>query len=370
MSGRPRRAPKRSKKYDDEVDDFSDADSDVPLSDSDSDRKPRKKAAAAARGKKSLDAFTTDEGWSFEPPSIFYKEYGDAQPGDKIAAFDLDGTLVNTKSGATFAKDDLDWKWYNKSAPEKIQAYADEGYKIVVFTNQGTIKSAVKGKAAEKILARIDSIMEELGVPVQVFACTMDDHYRKPERGMWDFFVSRFNGGVAPDHAKSFFVGDAAGRTADFADTDKGFAENVGIGFRTPEEEFGQADGGKKAAAKKGGGDVGVAVPENQALVDVFDELAQKAFEGSKTDPKAKFKGIALKKAGKALAEFPSQITLANLKEVSSLPGVGKGSIAKIKEFLETGTVVELSGVDDLAGVGKAAPQAADPGKDMAMNFM
>lgn len=45
-----------------------------------------------------------------------------------------DGTLVNTKSGAMFAKDDLDWKWYNKSAPEKIQAYADEGYKIVVFT--------------------------------------------------------------------------------------------------------------------------------------------------------------------------------------------------------------------------------------------
>jgi hypothetical protein len=41
------------------------------------------------------------------------------------------------------------------------------------------------------------------------------------------------------DHAKSFFVGDAAGRTADFADTDKGFAHNVGIGFRTPEEEFG-----------------------------------------------------------------------------------------------------------------------------------
>lgn len=115
-------------------------------------------------------------------------------------------------------------------------------------------------------------LLSQLGVPVQVFACTMDDHYRKPERGMWDFFVSRFNGGVAPgrapcahavycwrccysvircltrmslvhgpatDHSKSFFVGDAAGRTADFADTDKGFADNVGIGFRTPEDEFG-----------------------------------------------------------------------------------------------------------------------------------
>ncbi|PNW78747.1 hypothetical protein CHLRE_09g388726v5 [Chlamydomonas reinhardtii] len=113
-----------------------------------------------------------------------------------------------------------------------------------------------------------------------------------------------------------------------------------------------------------------VAVPENEALVQVFEELSAKAFEFSKSDPKAKFKGIALKKAGKALAEFPNQITLANLKEVSGLPGVGKGSIAKVKEFLETGTVAELSGVDDLAGVGKAAPQIADPGKDMAMNFM
>ncbi|KAG2437371.1 hypothetical protein HXX76_006026 [Chlamydomonas incerta] len=115
---------------------------------------------------------------------------------------------------------------------------------------------------------------------------------------------------------------------------------------------------------------MGVAVPENEALVEVFQELAAKAFESSKIDPKAKFKGAALKKAGKALAEFPNQISLANLKEVGNLVGVGKGSIAKIKEFLETGTVAELSGVDDLAGVGKAAPQMADPGKDMAMNFM
>ncbi len=42
----------------------------------------------------------------------------------------------------------------------------------------------------------------------------------------------------------------------------------------------------------------------------------------------------------------------------------------QIQEFLETGTVSELSGVDDLAGVGRAAPQLKDTGKDMANKFM
>lgn len=36
--------------------------------------------------------------------------------------------------------------------------------------NQGTIKSAVKGKAAEKVLSRIDSIMEEVSSMVPM-AC-------------------------------------------------------------------------------------------------------------------------------------------------------------------------------------------------------
>ena len=38
----------------------------------------------------------------------------------------------------------------------------------------------------------------KLGVPVQVFAATLKDSFRKPERGMWDFFVEHGNEGVDP----------------------------------------------------------------------------------------------------------------------------------------------------------------------------
>lgn len=38
----------------------------------------------------------------------------------------------------------------------------------------------------------------QIGVPAQVVAATQKDDFRKPERGMWDFFVERGNEGTAP----------------------------------------------------------------------------------------------------------------------------------------------------------------------------
>lgn len=43
----------------------------------------------------------------------------------------------------------------------------------------------------------------------------------------------------AVDLTKCFYVGDAAGRPGDFADSDKAFACAIGIRFRLPEDEFG-----------------------------------------------------------------------------------------------------------------------------------
>lgn len=37
------------------------------------------------------------------------------------------------------------------------------------------------------------------------------------------------------DKSKSFYVGDAAGRSGDFAGTDRKWAMNVGLTFYTPE---------------------------------------------------------------------------------------------------------------------------------------
>ncbi|GIL69987.1 hypothetical protein Vretimale_10021 [Volvox reticuliferus] len=380
MSGRPKRAPKRSRKYseEEELDDDLLSEEEVPLDeDSEEEEKPKKKAKAPPKPKKQAAAPSTNSsGWSVEPPSLLYKSYGNPRPNTKIAAVDLDGTMVNTKSAAQFPKDESDYKWFNKSTPSVIRGYHESGHKVVIFTNQGGIKSAITGKMAEKVKGRIDAVVAELGIPVQVFAATMDDLYRKPETGMWDFFCQGHNGGVKPDLSKSFYVGDAAGRPGDFADSDKAFAAAIGIRFRLPEEEFGDMEGkralppGVMKKNKSEGGKLVAVNSDNSGLVDVFSQLAEKFFEDAKIDSKAKFKAISSNKVAAVLADFPAKITLNNLKEVGKLQGVGKGSLIKIQEFLETGTVSELSGVDDLAGVGKAAPQLKDTGKEMANKFM
>ena len=71
---------------------------------------------------------------------------------------------------------------------------------------------------------------------------TNKDNLRKPDTGMWDFFVANLNSGVAPNKEESFYVGDAAGRPGDIgdnSDSDKAFAANVGVKFYLPEEYFG-----------------------------------------------------------------------------------------------------------------------------------
>jgi bifunctional polynucleotide phosphatase/kinase len=45
-----------------------------------------------------------------------------------------DSTLVNRKSNAAFARDASDWKWWNKSTPQKLAELVEDGYKIVIFT--------------------------------------------------------------------------------------------------------------------------------------------------------------------------------------------------------------------------------------------
>eukprot|EP00878_Enallax_costatus_P025878 GHUV01027717.1.p1 GENE.GHUV01027717.1~~GHUV01027717.1.p1 ORF type:complete len:186 (+),score=20.73 GHUV01027717.1:103-660(+) len=113
-------------------------------------KKPKKRAAPKKTKPKFSEPFVDEQGWHVEPPSIIWRDFG-TEPGDKIAAFDLDGTLVNTKSNRQFAQHAGDWKWWNKQTPKKLRDLAEEGHKIVIFTNQGSIKSALDGKAAKTV---------------------------------------------------------------------------------------------------------------------------------------------------------------------------------------------------------------------------
>lgn len=46
-----------------------------------------------------------------------------------------------------------------------------------------------------------------------------DDVYRKPASTMFKHWVEKLNGGVKPDPAHSFYIGDAAGRAAGTIDS-------------------------------------------------------------------------------------------------------------------------------------------------------
>eukprot|EP00210_Caulerpa_lentillifera_P002574 g2469.t1 len=74
-----------------------------------------------------------------------------------------------------------------------------------------------------------------MDVPMDIYISTSRDTFRKPETGMWDFFLNKHQ---EVDKKLSFYVGDAAGRPKDFSDSDLKFAENIGLAFFTPEDYF------------------------------------------------------------------------------------------------------------------------------------
>uniref|UniRef100_A0A1B6MMI3 PNK FHA domain-containing protein n=1 Tax=Graphocephala atropunctata TaxID=36148 RepID=A0A1B6MMI3_9HEMI len=107
----------------------------------------------------------------------------------KIAAYDLDGTLILTKSGRVFPKDNDDWKLAFGSVKPKLSKFAGDGYKIVILTNQAGIS---RGKTnINEFKTKIENIVRDLNVPVQVFIATTTSIYRKPAPGMWTFLETK-----------------------------------------------------------------------------------------------------------------------------------------------------------------------------------
>mmetsp|Transcript_33245 Transcript_33245/g.76285 ORF Transcript_33245/g.76285 Transcript_33245/m.76285 type:complete len:494 (-) Transcript_33245:136-1617(-) len=173
--------------------------------------------------------------------SMYIKDYG-APNFDKIAGFDMDGTLIRTKSGKTHPVDKNDWVLWSAEVVPKVKKLHETGHKVVIITNQKGISTG-KSTAAD-LQFKIDNIQAALGVPLLAVMLTEDDIFRKPLTGSWEVVEARYNAGVPVGRAESFYCGDAAGRLPpvvkkkDFSPNDHTFALNLGTPFFTPEELF------------------------------------------------------------------------------------------------------------------------------------
>ncbi len=153
----------------------------------------------------------------------------------KIAAFDLDGTLINTKSGRTFPIDVNDWKLFNINVKPVLKQLVEKNYSIIIITNQlGVSKNKI---TVDELQQKIDTISKEINIDMMAILATNDNKYRKPRIGSWEHIESlmSFNEWLPNE---SFYCGDAAGRPGDFNNTDYKFALNCGIKFITPDDLF------------------------------------------------------------------------------------------------------------------------------------
>lgn len=150
-------------------------------------------------------------------------EFNSAQMKAKIAAFDYDWTLVSPKDGKTFPSNVEDWQWLYSNIPDELKRYNEEGFSVVIFTNQ----------SKDWKVTQIQNVAASLEIPVFIVIARQKCDY-KPNPVLYDMLV----GSAKVDKAASFFVGDALGRKGDFADSDKVFAQNIGLKCHSPEEFF------------------------------------------------------------------------------------------------------------------------------------
>lgn len=79
-----------------------------------------------------------DWSWTEEKTCLIGSSSG-LIPLEKIASFDMDDTIITRKSGAKFPKDADDWLFLNDKVSPKIKQLYNDGFKIVIFTNQAGI---------------------------------------------------------------------------------------------------------------------------------------------------------------------------------------------------------------------------------------
>ena len=95
--------------------------------------------------------------------------------------------MISTKSGNVFPKNRDDWKLFAEKIPSKLRQLWDDGYKVVILTNQAGLKTDAK---LAEFRDKLRDVIAKLGVPVQAFISPKRGIYRKPAPGMWTHLVN------------------------------------------------------------------------------------------------------------------------------------------------------------------------------------
>jgi DNA 3'-phosphatase len=158
------------------------------------------------------------------------------KPTSKFYLFDIDGTLVTSRSGRhPVAKDATDII-YLGPVKDTFDALKAADFTILLVSNQAIWNEDAKSK--------IRHIHETFNVPVAV-ATGKDSPFRKPSPKLWELFLEAT--AINPQMITDLrMVGDAAGPTSPYlsnrwADTDLLFANAIGATFEEPQEVFGSA---------------------------------------------------------------------------------------------------------------------------------
>lgn len=194
-------------------------------------------ASSGRRYARQYPPLNSQPGWWTEiSGGLLIYETGRISSRKSVAAFDLDGTIIKTKSGQDFPVDEDDWMFKSVEVEKKLKENNNHGIGIVMMSNQGGIGLGYQNKL--QWMNKVESITSELDLPMYVLAATEENNYRKPDIGMWEYYKCTLNQFKEIDMKTAVYVGDAAGRPGDHSDSDKKFAENIGIAFQTPEQYF------------------------------------------------------------------------------------------------------------------------------------
>jgi len=121
---------------------------------------------------------------------LLVRAVGSCSPKDRVASFDLDHTLVNWRIAGWPSRPEH-YELWNESVIDKCRKLHDGGYKLVIFSNQGGIKSALSGKKAGTVKGIIDWIAKLIERPLYAVVSTKSDSgYHKGNAGKSD--VSMF----------------------------------------------------------------------------------------------------------------------------------------------------------------------------------